>query len=139
MHKLIAINRPEDVEQLASSVPAVFIPKLVINRLRGQISAQVKNILVEYPYIDKDYRSTYYAFYAKKGLRYDPFTARLHFFGDGVILTDDLELRWTGRDRLDELYFGYMVLRPTGITPIGRTVLSVRAKDDFAGALIEAN
>lgn len=45
-------------------------------------------------------------------------------------------LRRIETGKLDEYYFGYMVLRPTPITPIGRTVLSIHARAGAEGAAI---
>ena len=41
-------------------------------------------MLVEHGYVDKDYRSTFYNFYAKKGRQYRPDCIRLHFFDSTV-------------------------------------------------------
>ena len=41
-------------------------------------------MLVEHGYIDKDYRSTFYNFYAKMGRQYRPDCVRLHFFDSTV-------------------------------------------------------
>ena len=45
-----------------------YDPGTVAAILRGKINPRCRAILVEHPYTDKDYRSTYYNFYAKKEL-----------------------------------------------------------------------
>jgi len=139
MHTWIAVRDPADYGQLDNILSPEFSPKAVAELLEQHLSPNVKGILAEYPYVDKDYRSTYYGFYAKKALRYDPFCFRLHFFTDRVSLSSDLELQTTSAsNRLSDDYFGYMVIRPTGVTPIGRTVISIDAVNGFSGAVIDA-
>ena len=56
----------------------------------------MKGVLIERNYVDKDYRSTYYNFYAKKGQWYRPDCVRLHFFDETVAFDSDaLKLRST--------------------------------------------
>ncbi len=136
MYSWIAVESPSDLDKLTDALASDYNPSEVVGQLRGQLSQDVKGILIEENYVDKDYRSTYYEFYAKKGLRYSPFCVRLHFFKQGVTLTPERGLRVT-TGHLDERYVGYMVLRPTPIAPIGRTVLSIHAIRGFAGAIID--
>lgn len=138
MYTWIDIRSPDDLDQLLRELGAEYNPPEVVNQLKGQLSEEVKGILLESHYVDKDYRSTYYEFYSKKGLRYSAFCVRLHFFKQGVTLTDDRSLQVT-EGILGERYVGYMVLRPTPIAPIGRTVLSIHAKSGFAGAIIDGH
>ena len=92
MHKWIAIATPDDYAKLENVKELATSAGQIVNRLKQYLSDKVKGVLVEHPYVDKDYRSTYYGFYAKKGQRYDPFCVRLHFFNQHVRLTDDLTL-----------------------------------------------
>jgi len=138
MYSTVEVNQPGDLAKLESVLPEEFNPKHVVEFLDGMLSPAVRVLVVEYPYVDKDYRSTYYAFYAKKGLKYDHFCVRLHFFGEGVSLTPNLELQCIGATPAKR-YHGYMVLRPTHITPIGRTVLSPQSRNGHDGATIQAN
>ena len=55
--------------------------------LQNGLSEAVKAILIERNYIDKDYRSTFYNFYVKKGRRYRPDCVRFHFFDQVYRLT----------------------------------------------------
>src|SRR5690606_34150052 len=86
----------------------------------------------------KDYRSTYYHFYSKKGRVYNPYCIRLHFF-DETVSFDDQGLQLTCNEGVPrDHYFGYMVLRPTVVATIGRTVLSPDIRKGASGLLIEA-
>ena len=124
MYKWINITTNADYELLTGLIDSEFSPKEVASRLAERISTAVKGVLVEYNYVDKDYRSTYYHFYAKKGQRYRSDCVRLHFF-DGAAQFDDKNYALTpANGSLGDHYFGYMVLRPTGIATVGRSLLS---------------
>jgi hypothetical protein len=79
-----------------------------------------RTAILEPDYVCRHYRSAFSALYSK---RFKPFSAlsnRLHFFKpDKVSLSDLAEATCS-----DELgYLGYVVLRPTDICAVGRTVL----------------
>ena len=59
-----------------------------------------ERVRAEYPYVDKDYRSTYYNFYSKKSRRYSSFRARLHFFREKVTLSPTLQIKQTASETL---------------------------------------
>lgn len=124
MYTWMPIQSATDLEQLKTYISAEYDPERVSKRLIDGISGAVKGVLIERNYIDKDYRSTYYQFYSKKGQHYQKDCVRLHFFDQTVSFEETaLKLRCQD-DRLADHYFGYMVLRPTGIATIGRSVVS---------------
>lgn len=134
----VAIAAPDDYDQLIPLLDQEFEPKKVIPKLKEGINATVGGILVEYEYIDKDYRSTYYQFYAKKGRTYREDCVRLHFF-DADVGYDEAttNLTWPG-ERLDDHYFGFTVLRPTIVGTIGRSILSPDIRAGARGHAIQA-
>jgi hypothetical protein len=142
MYTWIDINDPADFEALTDAIALEdYALREVIERLQLHISSAVGGILVEYPYVDKDYRSTYYHYYAKKGGGYSPHCARLHFFKRGYCAKTD-PLRFTGPNGavgidVDDGYYGFMVLRPTRILTIGRSVISPKAVREVSGYLID--
>lgn len=124
MYTWLPVSAPADLANLTNHIPERYEPAKVAAKLASGISAAVKAVLIEGSYIDKDYRSTYYNFYAKKGQQFDSDCVRLHFF-DGTVSFDAVALRLTSPDgRLSDHYFGFVVLRPTGIATIGRSVVS---------------
>ena len=126
MYTWLSLKSSADLVQLEAHLPCEYDPKRVAKKLAGGISDAVKAVLIEGDYVDKDYRSTYYHFYAKKGQRYRADCIRLHFF-DQTVTFDGSALKLAcpdGPEHLSDHYFGYMVLRPTGIATIGRSVLS---------------
>lgn len=146
MFNLLSIRKPADYEGLYTYLqPDEFGLQDVVDWLINYMNANVGGILIEAPYIDKDYRSTYYHYYAKKGGNYSAQCARLHFFKSGWQLHDsplslrrpDGELAHLEKDKgIEDGYLGFMVLRPTRILTIGRSVLSPLALDGVSGRLI---
>lgn len=138
MYQWLAIRRGADFQHLKDCLEDVYAPESVANFLEQHVSAECAGVLIEFVYVDKDYRSTYYHFYAKKGLRYNAFCVRLHFFNTGVEFnTDTLELLSRRRD-LSGHYMGFMVLRPTRVATIGRTIVSTWLMKGFEGSVIGA-
>src|SRR5437016_1328053 len=80
MYTWIPLSTPEDLAQLTKHVTEEYQPVRVSQLLADGISKAVKAVLIEHNYVDKDYRSTYYNFYAKKGQHYRSDCVRLHFF-----------------------------------------------------------
>lgn len=139
MYTWIPLNSAADVAQLEKYVSPEFGPVRVAKTLADGLSNAVKAVLLERNYVDKDYRSTYYNFYSKKGQHYRADCVRLHFF-DGSVHFDDGALALACPDnRLTDHYFGYMVLRPTAIATIGRTVLSPDIRSGASHFIISAH
>lgn len=138
MYKWIEIGSSAGLSKLVKAIPSQYAPKTVADKLKDGISNAVKSVLIEYDYIDKDYRSTYYNFYAKKGRHYDDKCVRLHFFDESVQFNESVfEFSGFG-NRLEDHYFGYMVLRPTGSCTIGRSVVSPDVRNGVSGFTITA-
>ena len=132
----IKIDKPSDYEQLYCVLDGDFEPTRIVKKLKANITSRVKAVLVEHDYLDKDYRSTFYNFYAKKGRPYRTDCVRLHFFDEQVSfngLSDENSER-----RLGDHYYGYMVLRPTIRGTLGRSVLSPDIRVDARGRAIQA-
>jgi hypothetical protein len=139
MYTWLPLSSTADLAQLDQHVSAEYGPVRVAQKLMAGISNAVKAVLIERNYIDKDYRSAYYNFYAKKGQRYRTDCVRLHFF-DGTVTFDEGGLKLGCVDnRLTDHYFGYMVLRPTGIATIGRTVVSPDVRSGASRFIITAD
>ena len=140
MYKWIQLSSSADIAQIKAHITAEYDPARVVEKLTNGISNAVKAILIEYNYVDKDYRSAYYNFYVKKGQHYRADCVRLHFF-DGTVTFDNRTLRLASSadERLNDHYFGYMILRPTGIRTIGRTVVSPDVRSGASRCIITAN
>jgi hypothetical protein len=139
MYEWLSITSGADLNQLETQISAEFAPKELAQKLGAGISGAVKAILIERNYVDKDYRSTYYNFYAKKGQRYDSNCVRLHFFDETVKFDANTFKLSCDDNRLTDHYFGYMVLRPTGIATIGRSVVSPDVRSGASRFIITAD
>jgi hypothetical protein len=139
MYTWIPLRSSADLARLAKHITPEYAPERVAKRLADGMSSAVKGVLVERNYVDKDYRSTYYNFYAKKGQHYRADCVRLHFF-DQTVSFDEKSLKLSCEDnRLADHYFGYMVLRPTGIATIGRSVVSPDVRSGASRFIISAD
>ena len=88
-------DTPEAYDLLIDLLDPEFDPKGIAQRLKTQLTDDAKGVLVEHGYVDKDYRSTFYNFYAKKGRQYRPDCGRLHFF-DSAVSYDEARERSSG-------------------------------------------
>lgn len=77
--------------------------------------------IIEYRYLDADWRNEHREFYASTFRRYPSVAHRLHFFQEPP------DPAWTVRNAPASIkglhYLGYCVLRPVPAAPVGRTVL----------------
>ena len=134
----IELDTPEAYDLLIDVLDPEFDPKAIADRLKSQVSDAAKGLLVEHGYVDKDYRSTFYNFYAKKGRHYRADCVRLHFF-DGAVRYDDDRVDVVSNDRRpQDHYFGYVVLRPTIVATLGRSVLSPNIRRGARGVAIQS-
>ena len=129
---------PEGYGRLVEVLDSEFAPKRIIECLKSQVTDAAKAILVEHEYVDKDYRSTFYNFYSKKGRQYRSDCVRLHFF-DGTVWYDEKRTDIACVDNKPEHhYFGYVVLRPTIVATLGRSVLSPDIRLGARGRAIQS-
>jgi hypothetical protein len=120
----VQIDASDDFDKLVGELDPEFDPSTVVAKLKTAISLRVGGVLIERGYIDKDYRSTFYMHYAKKGRFYRDDCVRLHFFDPAVSYDEDTSELKSLTGLLAGQYFGFMVLRPTIQATIGRSTLS---------------
>ena len=102
----VSIDNLKSYDNLWDYVPELLIDERVIEVLKEHLGVKCDEVLVEYPYYDADYLSTFYIQYAKKLKSYDKKCCRLHILKQ-------------------EEYYGYIVLRPTVTgTKFGKTLIS---------------
>ena len=101
---------------------------LQVRYLRGYLADLNAQVVLEEPdYFDRDYLAEYSAFYAKSTMPYGNRCRRLHFFSTSELnrrrlraaAGSDGRSRWLMRKH----YLGFIVVRPLGASPLGRTVL----------------
>jgi hypothetical protein len=79
---------------------------------------ECKTVIKEQAYVDKDYQDEFAAFYCKAFKTYDSRCVRWHFFDCDIPANTTTEFA-----QFAPHYLGYMVIRPTDLQRVGRTVL----------------
>ena len=103
--KEVCIQSESDYDKLAIVLPIFLRDEDAINVLKKYIGTRCDTVLVEYPYYDSDYLSTYYEHYAQKFRKYPKECCRLHL-------------------QRDDEYYGFITIRPTVLgTKIGKTYI----------------
>ena len=91
-----------------------------LKKVKEDLKPVAKSAIIEYDYVCKDYRDSYYNFYSKKFTEYKSKCIRLHFFNRIIANKEDV---WKIGDLYNANYIGYIVLRPVYPFSIGRTML----------------
>ena len=79
---------------------------------------ECKTVLKELDYVDKDYQDEYAAYYCKAFKPYNSRCTRLHFFSCEIPPETSIDY-----GKFSDHYLGYVVIRPTDLQRVGRTVL----------------
>lgn len=102
----VEITQTDDYDQLKGFISNEYLHEKAINELKSRIGTNCDKVIIEFPYYDGDYLSTYYSFYSMKHREYSKKCYRLHFTNKGE-------------------YQGYITLRPTVYyTKVGKSYLS---------------
>lgn len=106
------------IDYYASQQPSVLSAVLA-----QAFTAGAQTAVVEYRYIDADYRDEHSQFYSTTFRRYPSVAHRLHFFSEAAVdqvndPTMPIEFGTLG-------YLGYAVMRPVGGAPVGRVLLAI--------------
>lgn len=78
-------------------------------------------VLIEYPYVDKVFRDSYYTYFSSKHQKYSRECIRVSFFSEKISETD-----FRNAERFDFLqskFLGFVIIRPTFPSVIGRSLL----------------
>jgi len=81
--------------------------------------------LVEYPYVDRIYRDSYYSYFSSKHNEYHRDCIRITLFDKNLKDSDFRSQRMIGR--LQAAFRGYVIIRPTFPNIIGRTLIDPKA------------
>jgi hypothetical protein len=79
--------------------------------------------VIEFPYVDRHYRDTYYSFHSAKFNKTGRNCIRVHLF-EGEVTEADLSNK---ENRLDERYRGFFIIRPLMYYILGRSLISPKA------------
>jgi len=102
--------------------------KTPIEEIKALASAPLgcKTVIFEREYVDKDYQDEYAAFYSRAFKKYEPRATRLHFFAADLTQADIPRLESVVPA---DAYLGFLVLRPTDLQRVGRTILKPALKN----------
>jgi len=117
---LVSVKREIDWDDLCD-VCRGYLAREDMEKLRACISGICLTIIVEFEYVDKDYRENYSNFFSKKFGKYPSKTIRLLFFDKEINRVDSHDI-----DKYSNSFIGYSVIRPNRVRSIGRTVLDPR-------------
>lgn len=135
----VDIGQPSDFDALTKLIDSEYAPAEVVADLKSSIRPAVRGVLIETGYLDKDYRSTFYKHYAKKGRDYRDDCVRLHFFAEGISFDPETTNIRSPAGKVNESqYYGFIVLRPTLVATIGRSILSPNIRKGARGTSIQA-
>jgi hypothetical protein len=113
---------PRNFKDLQELVGSRFLSDQLVACINQRIDARIRRIVIEYPYVDKDYRDTYYNDFSKRHGVFDRNCIRLHFFVNEFsdILND---LTNDTYPLFRDSYRGFIILRDTKVRTIGRSYL----------------
>lgn len=113
-----------------SEVADEFISPYIETDLASLIDALREDlyVVIEYPYVDRVYRDSYYNYYASKHFTYQRDCIRVSIF-DGKIKYADF-LNADQHNSLNDKYLGYFVLRPTINALFGRSIINPSAFEE---------
>jgi hypothetical protein len=102
-------NAPLDLERI----------EILLKQFTDDIS-----FVIEYPYIDKHYRDSYYCYHSAKFKKIARDCIRVHIFTGSLANTG--ELFSLNEEQKAAKYAGYFIIRPLPRFPLGRSLLSPR-------------
>lgn len=115
----LLIQSLDDYDKLSEYIRKEAIDNQVVDTLKKFLGMNCNRVVIEYPYHDRDFLSTYYCYYSQKFRAFPKKCYRLHIMGE------------------DDEYYGYIVLRPTVRgTRLGTTYLSPKPLIDEEGYLM---
>ena len=122
-------NKDEFIETLKSAISKFFNEKQdnIENSLRAHFDALKDNLwfYLEYPYVDKVYRNSYYSYFSSKHKEYNRDCIRISIFNSKI---DHKQFRNEKYfTKLISSFLGYIVLRPTINCLVGRSMISPKA------------
>ena len=85
-------------------------------------------VLIEYPYVDRVYRDSYYTYFASKHNAYFRDCIRVAFFSEKITERHFREEKF--RSKLQETFRGFVIIRPTFPNVVGRSLLQRQALAD---------
>lgn len=116
--------------------------KAQVKTLVAQLtSLGAKTIVCERAYIDRDYSEDYANYYVQSFKDYKGSCARLHFFSEEfeqedfhALLMGATRPNRVSKERLQDSYLGFVVIKPLPFTFLGRSCIATLSKQDISRA-----
>lgn len=128
----------EAVEAILEKINDFFLKDVDDKFVSPEIETEIAKLIdelkedlfcvIEYPYVDKVYRDSYYHYYSSKHYTYQRDCIRVSLF-NGEITQDDFLAPERHRE-LNNKFLGFFVLRPTINALFGRSMISPKAFED---------
>lgn len=139
-----AIVRIAELQQLLETA-LIDIYKLLPQHTSSQLQTYLSplrddlSVYVEYPYVDKVYRSSYYTYFSTKHREYNRDCIRVSLF-EGQIQKEHFR-KTEFAEMLQKTFRGFFIVRPTRVCIVGRSMISPRAlkSSNFCCCLVETN
>lgn len=119
--KIFPFNSPKFMEHLRKVALPYQGNVTPINTILKQLKSPTlgcKTAVFEEEYVDEDYQDEFAAFYSKTFKRYPHRCTRIHFFAAAIPPRTQ-----TGFRQYNKSYLGFVILRPTDLQRVGRTIL----------------
>jgi hypothetical protein len=94
----------------------------LVERLQDTLIDDI-SFVIEFPYVDRHYRDTYYSFYSSKFGEIGRNCIRVHIFA-GTIRKSDI---FQNESSLNDSYYGFFIIRPLVMHILGRSLISPKA------------
>lgn len=142
---VVSLLGRKDWDELHRRYDPNFLARPLEQCLHVARSSGARSVVIETRYLDLDYRSEYSSFFSKTFAEIPDTTHRLHFFSADVASEELVALS----DGARKGYLGYLVMRPSPLGRVGRTLLvpppdlkdavqtAVRDKVNFFGQVLE--
>ena len=114
---------------------ATNVVKVLVEKYFSVLSPNLV-VVIEYPYVDKVYRNSYYRYYAGKAEQVARDCIRLSFLIDTSPTLANKAMKpelWT------QFYRGFMILRPTELNVVGRSGISPMIYNDNDFVICKTN
>jgi len=137
------VNKTNYIKVLESLFETEYnISKEIVSQNLNYFNNLIKDdigIYIEFPYVDKHYRDSYYSYYSTKHQRYSRDSIRLSFFTE--IVDNDNFRNIDKINCLQKSFLGYITIRPTRSNIFGRSILSpqIYKKHNFICCLVKTN
>ena len=142
---VVPVGSADEISHLFQAPPGIVEdvwPPVQLTYLSSYLEQiRCATVLIEDHYVDRDYVEDMAIFYARSLRAYPPYCQRMHFFSESFDETTwrALLVRANGgeaesvRQRLQDAYLGFSIIRPLPGSPLGRTVVATFGPEASGG------